>query len=297
MSMFLDLIEESRHHLMTAQPDTVNVLDGNINDTVDTVTLRHQPKGVSEGSTLCIGLEEMYVLSLTTTGTTTDATVIRHMNGSTAAAHVAGDLVYVNPHFSPFRIGKYVNQGINNLSAEGLFRIRNTTLTANAVTFSYDLNSLDDFIEVWKVRYDTVGPSNEWPYLRRDEYWIDLGANLTEFPSGRALFLRQTIESGRTIQISYKSGFDPLVNLTDDVVSVSGLHSQAHDLPSLYAAICLLSGRDVKRSFLHSQPEPRRQEEVPPGAASQAMRPLIERYYTRIEREQIRLKKLYPQQI
>ncbi len=124
---------------------------------------------------------------------------------------------------------------------------------------------------------------------------MDLDANTTDFASGKQLVLAESVRAGQPIQLSYRSGFTHLVTLSDNVLTVSGLQSEAHDLPPLYAAICLLAGRDIKRSFLNRQPEPRRQEEVPPGAANQAMRPLLERYYTRVTQEVKRLKRKYPQ--
>lgn len=297
MTTYADLIEETRHHLMTGQVDRINVLDVNITSSQDTLVLRHANRGVSEGSRLVIGLEEMHVISTTPIGATTQCTVVRGFAGSSETAHTAGDVIYCNPQFSDFRISKYINQGLDNLSTEGLFQIRDVTLNSNNTVLGYELTGTTKFLDVWRVKYDTTGPASEWPILRSDQYFVDNSANTTDFTSGKSLTLRNVIMGGQTIQLSYRSGFDYLTTLSDDVLTVSGLHAEAHDLPPLYAAICLLAGREIKRSFLNRQPEPRRQEEVPPGAANQSMRPLIERYYSRINSEVKRLKRLYPQVI
>lgn len=294
MTIYSDLIEECRHHLMTAQPDRLNVLDTDITSSTDTLILRHENKGAAEGSRIAIGLEEMMVIAVQTTGATTTLTVARGMNGSLPAAHLADAHVYINPQFSNFRIGKYINQALLSLSAEQLFQIRNITLTSNVVKLGYDLAGTIDFIDVWRVKHDEVGVSNHWPVLRPDEYWVDNAANTTDFPSGKALILVRGVWTSRPITVSYRSGFTPLVNLADNVRTVSGLHSEAHDLPPMYAAIALLTGREVKRTFLHAQPEPRRQDEVPPGAMNQAMRPLLQRYSDRLDIEISRLKRMYP---
>lgn len=294
MTTYSDLIENTRQHLMTGQPDRLNVLDSDITSAAPTLTLRYTAKGVGEGGRLVIGIEEMHILAVTTTGESTTVTVIRGFNNSAQVAHSEGDIVYVNPQFSSWRIARTINTALDDISGDGLFRILNTTVASSTTVRGYDLSGLTKFIDVWKVRYDTVGPAQDWPSLRRDEYWIDSAPNATDFAGGKALFIRQGIPSNQNIELSYKAGFNYLSALTDDVLTTSGLHSEAHDLPCLRAAIMLLSGREIKRSFLNRQPEPRRQEEVPPGAANQSMRPLIELYKDRLHVEIKRLKRIYP---
>lgn len=294
MTTYSDLIEETRQHLMTGQPDRINVLHANIDNSTTTLTLRYVNRGVSEGSRLVIGLEEFHVIDTSTSGEQTNVTVVREFGGSTAASHTAGDLIYVNPQFSNFRIGQFINQGLQNLSAEGLFRIKSEDFTYNVTTLGYDFPADADIQDIWRVRYDTAGSSNNWPVLRPDEYYLDRAADPTDFASGIQLVLRDGGYPGRTVRVSYRSSFGLLSTLADDVLAVSGLHTEAHDLPPLYASIALLAGREIKRSFLNQQPEPRRAEEVPPGAANQAMRPLLLRYQDRLKVEQSRLHRLYP---
>lgn len=294
MTTFKDSIEEARHSLMSAQPDRINVLDADINSSATSLVLTYENKGVGEGSRICIGLEEMHVVAFSASGSTTSLTVIRGMAGSIKVAHTAGDLVYINPQFSDWRISKYINQGLDNLSAEGLFQVKNITLTSTATRWGYEVTGTSGLIDLYHVRYDTVGPSDHWPFLRPDQYIFDQAANVTDFPSGMSITLREQLPTSRPLTISYRAKFDHLATLTDNVLAVSGLHSEAHDLPALYAALCLLAGREIKRSFLNAQPEPRRQEEVPPGHANQAMRPLLERYFDRLETETKRLRRRYP---
>lgn len=290
MTTYWDLIEDARNELMTGQPDRVNVLDSNITNSVDTLTLRYTGKGIADGSILVIGVEEMRVITISNTGASSTVTVIR---GSNAVAHNAGDTVYVNPQFSSKRIAGYVNAGLDNISGDGLFQILNATAITSTIAFSYDLGTLPNFLSVWRVRYDEVGPANAWPVLRPDEYYVDQSPNSTDF-TGPALFLKSGVPLGRRIQVTYKAGFNRLTNLTDDVETVSGLHREAHDIPALYAAMCMLAGREVKRSFTNRQPEPRRAEEVPAGHANQAMLPLLHRYEDRIKVEKKRLHRKYP---
>lgn len=290
MTTYKDLIEQTRDELMTGQPDRINVLDADISNSADTLTLRYTGAGIGPGSKLHIGLEEMHVVSISNTGSTASVTVIRDTNST---AHNAGDKVYVNPQFSDKRMARYVNTGLDQISADGIFRIVNASAIPSSIAASYDLGSLPYFLSLYRVRYDEIGPANAWPVLRPDQYYVDQSPNSVDF-TGPALFLKVNLPVGRTIQVTYKASFPHLSNLADDVFTVTGLHNEAHDILPLWAAICMLSGREVKRSFLNRQPEPRRQEEVPPGAANQAMQPLLHRYGTRLQAEIKRLHRKFP---
>lgn len=290
MTTYKDLIEQTRDELMTGQPDRINVLDTDISNSTDTLTLRYTGSGINAGSKIHIGLEEMHVVAIANTGSTATVTVIRD---STATAHNANDKVYVNPQFSDKRIARYVNTGLDQVSADGIFRVVNATAINSSIAASYDLGSLPYFLSVYRVRYDEIGPANAWPVLRPDQYYVDQIPNSVDFV-GPALFLKVNLPIGRRIQVSYKATFPHLTALTDDVFTTTGLHNEAHDILPLWAAICMLAGREIKRSFLNRQPEPRRQEEVPPGAANQAMQPILHRYETRLEAEIKRLHRRFP---
>lgn len=304
MTTRLDLIHDTRRHLMTGQPDRLNLLLNTIDGAQGSLELQYEPKGVAEGATLVIDLEEFYVVSHSVTGDITTCNVIRGYNGSIPTEHIIATIVYVNPHFSSFAIDKSLQIAMGVLTSRGLFKGDSGTLTANSTVAGYDVD-LDDFIDIIRVSHSVEGPSEMWPVLRRDQYYMDNFPDTTTFPSGRALFLREGIRSGRSINVVYKRNFAPFsdilanpgVYLDDDILVDVGLHTEAHDLPALSAAINLLSGREVKRSFLNRQPEPRRQEEVPPGSANQAMIPLIKRFDERMVEEVTRLDRLYPTQV
>jgi hypothetical protein len=292
MTLFADLIEETRHHLLTGQSDRLNQLLSGVSAGATTLQMKHPADGIREGTTLGIELEEYYVLAAS--GTT--ITVIPGYNGSTSAAHDADDVVRVKPHFSDYRISKYVNRALEDLSADGLFRIKQVEFTYNPAQAAYNINAAD-LIDVWRVKYDIPGPTQIWPDLSRQEWMLDQDANTTDFPNGKSLLLQRGGFPGHTVRVSYKAGFASLSSTTDDVLAVSGLHIEAHKLPPLGAAIYLLGGRDIKRTFLNRQPEPRRQEEVPVGGATQALRPILLEYSDNLRRERRRLRRRYPDSI
>lgn len=289
MTTFADLIDEARWHLMTGQPDRLNELSGSMTDSQDNVPLVHGVDGINPGARLTVGLEEMHVLS----ARTNSATVIRGFGGSTATTHDSGDTVYVNPQFSPYHVSREINRAFDTLSSDGLFRIKDAEITYIPTRSGYDLSFDADFIDIWRVRYDSPGPSRRWRVLRPQEWYVDLDPDAGDFPSGAQLVLLNGGFPGHTVRVSYKAGFAKLSALSDQA-SVSGLHSEAFDLLPLAAALRITTGREIKRSFLNRQPEPRRQEEVPPGAARQSRVDLIGLYLERLSSETARLRRRYP---
>jgi hypothetical protein len=298
MTTFADLIADTRSHFMTGQSDRLNILDLDVDALTTTTTLqfRYELQGIAPGTRLGIDLEEFHVLSTSGSTAQSTATVIRGYNGSTPASHTAGTTIRVNPQISDFRIGQRLNQCLRSLSGHGLFYIKPIEVTYNPATRGYNFTAAD-FLDTWRIRYDIPGPDNVWPVLNRLDYYVDTHPDPDEFPGGRQLVLRSGGFSGQPVRLSYKATFADLTTITDDVAVVSGLQLPGHDIPPMGAAIRLLAGREIKRSFLNRQPEPRRQEEVPPGAANQSMRPLVELYYDSIDRHRDYLAKLYPEQV
>ena len=290
MTTFSDVIERTRRRLMTSMREQVNVLSGAVNASDTALSFTYETR-FTDGARICIDLETTLAKS---TGTNT-ATVIRGMDGSTAAAHDQGDFVYVNPTWTPFEIGQAVNDEIADLSSptNGLFRIRSDDFDYNPSTYGYELVA-DDFLSVWRVRYNTPGPEDTWPVIHPSMWRVDNAADTTNFPSGVQIVLGEGGFPGQKVRISYRAAFDPLVALTDDVLSVSGLHNEAHDILSLGAAIRLLSGLEAQRAYSTAQANPRRADEIPPRTAVSALAPLVAQREDRVRAEAARLMAKYP---
>jgi hypothetical protein len=297
MTTFQELINDTRDYLMTGQPDKINILHATIDSSVTSLQLSHELKGIDAGARLAIDLEEMHVISRSGTTPESTVTVIRGFNGSAAAAHTAGALVRVSPQFSDWRIARRINKCLETLVGEGLFRIQSVEFSFNPAQAGYNINA-PDLIDIWRVRADNPGPSNNWPVLNARDYYLDQAADSVEFPNSKQFVLRIPGFPGHKVRISYRTGFSAtLSSPSQDVEVITGLHASAHDIPALGAAYRLLAGRDIKRSFLNRQPEPRRQDEVPSGAATNAMLPIVQEYYRAINREISLLDRRYPRQL
>lgn len=298
MTTFRELIGETRGHLMTEKPDRLNLLGDDYVAGSASLVLGQTVIGIAAGSRIVVDLEVFLVLAdppSNSPGTT--ISVRGGMDGSIPANHAENALVYMNPNFSDYRIAQQLNHCIVALDSHGLYQIKNKLITFNPSIAGYDLDvSPNEFIDIWRVSYSTPGPDLAWPVLQTRDYYVDSSADTGDFASGVQFRTRVGITPGQQFKVSYKASYSPLVNLTDDVETVAGLHRSAHEIPPLGAAMRILSGAEVKRTFLTLQPEPRRQEEVPPGSMRQSMVPIVTAYYEAIDRELMYLHRKYPMQ-
>jgi len=287
VTTFSDVIERTRRRLMTSMREQVNLLAATIDNDDTALSFAHSTR-FTEGARLSIELEDMRVTS--GSGTTT-ANVIRGMDGSTAVAHTAPVIVRVNPTWTNFEIGQAVNDELADLSSpmNGLFRVRSVDFTYNPSKQGYELSGLQDFLDVWRVRYNEPGPEDVWQPVPPAYWRVDQAADTTDFPSGVQLVLKAGGHPGQTVRVSYRATFDPLVALADDVLAVAGLHNEAHDILSLGAAIRLLSGEEAHRAYTTAQANPRRADEVPPRTAVSALQPLVAQREERVRAEANRL--------
>lgn len=296
MTTFAKVIARTRSRLMTTQREPVNVLATGI-DADDTTLSFVNAVTFHNGGRLSVGLEDMHVVTAATSGSSGE--VIRAMNGSAAAAHAAGDLVHIHPTWSNWDIAQAVNDELHALSAptNGLFRIQSVDFDFQPAVQGYDLAGLTDYLDIWRVRYRTSGPANDWPILSRSVWHVDRDADTADFASGTGLVLHAGGEAGQKVRVSYKATFDELTDVDDDVEAVAGLHAQAHDILSLGAAIRLLSGLEAQRAYSTTQADTRYAAEIPPRTAVSALVPLVEQREERIREEQSRLARSYPESL
>lgn len=235
---------------------------------------------------------------------TSSIPVLSGYGGSTSTSHSAGAQIIVNPRFPAVNIIRAINQDIDSLSspALGLYQVSEITLSYNPVLRGYDMTDsvtgqpLDPstFIDAIEVRSHEYGPAQVWPHTPLGKVQIMRNQDTTQFPSGTALRFDGVGYAGRPVRVLYKATYStPLVNLSDDVQGVTGLHPQAHDIPVWGAAYRLMQWRELKRSFTESQSEPRRAQEVPVGSSLTAMKGIMQHRADRIAEERSRLDAMY----
>lgn len=286
-----DLIEATKRHLYTGSREQRNTLAADINASVTSLGVNYALAGIQVGSRLSIDTEDMYVLDAAATSA---ITVQRGQFGSSAATHTANTTVVVNAKFSDAEIFRALNDELRDLSSpvNGLYQMKTVDLTWSAGVQGYDMTNVSDMLGVYEVRWKLPDISASWPKVSHYTTARNLASD--EFASGFALIIYESPIPGREVRVSYKAPFGLLSTSSDNILAVTGLHPQAHDILAIGAAIRLTVGREIKRNFSESQGDTRRAEEVPPGANLNASRQLQALRAQRVAAEAARLSQSYP---
>jgi len=314
VNTFGDLIEKTYRRTMGSIRERAVQLASSITSVATSVTLTgSQTSGIMPGVLLAVDMEVMYVTSWNSS--TNVATVVRAYNGSSAAPHAANVLAYINPRYSRYDIGVAINDDLRSLSSptNGLFRVGVAEITYNPVFQGYDLGALpSNFIDVIEVRYRIAPPYRTFPPIRRWKVvrW-NPGSTDPAFPSGNGLIVYEPGWPGLPMYVTYTAPFIKLVNPGDSIINTPAVNDEAPpangysttvipnmtptmaDLPPLGAEIDLTLPREISRNFMESQPDPRKAQEVAPGAVAGSVNALIMRRAQRISEEADRLQRQY----
>lgn len=296
MTTTSDLIQATRQHLFSGQPEQLNRLASGIDADDASLTALYSLGGIQAGAIIEIDLEQIFVFSVSST-TKTINDCIRGFNGTTAATHSANAQITVNPKFPNARILQAINDDLSDLSSpvNGLYQIKTVDITYNPVTYGYNLTSVTDIISIAEVRFRTPGPQKTWPQINSYALLRNMPTTgqYADFASGNAIVVYESAQPGYPIRVRYRAPYASLTSLTNNVLTISGLQATAHDIPPLGAAVRLVAGREVKRNFDEAQGEPRRADEVPPQASLQSTKELIRLRQQRIMAEAARLVTTY----
>lgn len=293
MTTGADLCYETLRYLMPAQQDLSASLVSAITATSATVTLSGPmatQNTVSYGMQLSVDLEIMYVKQWTATSKT--ASVIRGYMGSTAAPHAATAQVFINPKFPLFSVFRAINEELAGLSGEPeLYRMRTVSITYNPVFQGYDFPAEGNWYEVAGIRFRIAPPTHNLPPIRS---WAAMKTVPTSiYPSGNCIIIYESGWPGLPIFVWYKTQFTTLTSLTQTVQSTTGLPSSANDIVPMGAAARLVLGREIKRNFFESQPDPRKAQDVPPGAVINSVKGLQILYIQRRDEEAAKLRRTW----
>lgn len=212
----------------------------------------------------------------------------RGFRGTTAATHSSGAMVTIDPLFPR----KNVRQALITAAAAvypDVYAIKKTTFTFTPVQSTYELPAACE--RVLGVSWDAIGPTQEWPSLRRWDFVPD--ANTTGFSTGKAITLREPVEPGRTVQVVYAAPFTALAADSDSLTDAGFTESQ-YDVLVLGACWRLLQFLEPSRLSLTSAEAQSRGQFSPAGAATNAARQVYALYQQRLAEEKARLTRLHP---
>lgn len=291
-----DWIDATRERLMSGHQEPLNRLKTNYVAGSGTMEFDFSINGIRSGSIITAGTSTFYVWEANTNLGT--ATVQGAWDNTIDADLPAGTIIRVNPRFTDSQIMRAINDDLNDLCSpsNGLFQVATAALTFDATLVGYDLSNAYGIISPIELRVEGVGGYKDWPRVPSHKYRILKGAPTGDegFNSGMALMLYDNqFSNGDRVHLTYKKGFGVLSGAYSSKAQ-TGLPKTAWDLPPLGAAISLMAGRDIKRTFIESQGDPRRASEVAPGTSQDSVKGLRLQRQQRIEAEKQRLDAFYP---
>lgn len=289
MTTAATVIDRTLRQLLSGTVEPRNKLASSISSSATSITVSYPLEGLRAAQICEIGNELMYVWSVDS-GTKT-AIVERGFNGSTAAAHSAGDIVIINPRFPRSQMLEAINDEIRDLSSplNGLFQIKTLDLDYNGSDIMIDLTGMTSIIDILtvSVRYMT----DDYPVARKVRLIRDVPTD--DFPSGYALRFDQGVFPGR-LRIVYKAPYVTASTESSDINTTCGIQDTVTDIVCLGTQIRLMAPREIKRNFTESQGDTRRGEEVASGAIGNSIQNLQRLRRDRIQAEAARLTRGYP---
>lgn len=283
------LITRTARQLLSGTVEERNKLATTVNTAATSIVLTYDLGGFREGSVIEIGSELMYVWASATS--TNTLTVERGYDGTTAAAHTAGDLAIVNPRFPRQQMLDALNSDIDDLSStvNGLFRVVAQDISYNGTSRQINITSSTNVIDLLSVRLRYL--ATDFPILRGVRLQRDLPT--ADFASGTAIVFDEPVMAG-TLRVTTKRQFTRVAAEADDIQTVAFVPITCEDILEMGVLLRMMNGREIKRNFIESQGDTRRSDEVPAGATRDSLTNIQRLRRERIVAEAARLKAQYP---
>lgn len=283
------LIEETRRLLYGSTRMSQNRLAGSgMTNVATNLTLEFDIQDAVRGSILSVDDELMWVISSDPSSKIVN--VMRGQMGTTAAAHSVGALVEVNPRFPRTYVKRALQQEIDSWGTR-LFKVTSSNISLLGTTRIYDLG-VSNFIGVVGV---TLSPYTGKTTRSNAQRWTVLrDLDTADFPSGAAIELLSNYPAPGIARVRVAQKFDVSTWADATDVETLGLSTSMTDIPPLGAAWRLMSTKEVGRTNLQAQPEPRRAEEVPAGHMASVAAQLKKLRDDRIDEERWTLMNRYP---
>lgn len=275
--------------LLSGTVEERNKLAATINDSATSVVLEYDIGGFRSGSVFELESELLYIWEANTA--TKTLVVERGFSGTTAVAHTSGVLATLSPRFPRGQMLDSLNAELDDVSStsNGLFKVTTTDLSYNGSDRQVNLTGAVSVIELIDVRLRYL--SDNFPVIRGTRLQRDLPT--ADFASGFAIVVDEPLMAG-TLRVRVKAPFTRATSESSDLTSFCGLPATCDDLVELGVIIRMMAGREVKRSFVESQGDTRRSDEVPVGSARDSVGNLLRLRRERITAEAGRLKAQYP---
>lgn len=285
----LATMKRIRRQLHSGHRSEVNTLGGPLDASTTEVIFGFDPgASVIVGAVLGVDLELMRVVARVDN----TVTVIRGWQDSTAAAHLAGVEVQINPRWSMLDIYEAMIAEINSWGPQ-LYRVHSDELTVGWNTEAVELPvEFAGMYGVCAVRRKFDTDTTKWPAIEtrlvRAPTWS--GAPT----SGLLLRFVDPMSGGQVLVTAAMPITTDGPALDDDLVDDVHVPSSLLDVLEMGAKLRIANDAEFARLSRQSQDDSRRNEEVPVGAPMQPLQYATAVYRNRKQEEINKLRALYP---
>lgn len=291
MAIFNDLVEEVLLGLegFSGSQSVIGTLAADVTSSASTMTLLGGPfeDGLNFSTGLVeVGEELVYAQSFNrTTGVYSGC--LRGWRGSTAVAHVTGEIVRTNPPYPRIAVKKAIN---DTLRALDLFAVKTVDITTTG-TDRYSLPA--DCERVLHLSLSPIGQVNEaWIPVNQ---WSVINDPAGAFESVKTLDLPAYLY-GQTLRVVYAAEPTPLASLSDNFATVTGLPEWAREIVIYGAMWRLVSMPDLSRIQGIGVDQAVQAQTSPPGGGQQQAKYLLGMFQTLMAEGKMRQQNEWPAQ-
>lgn len=277
-----EVISDVKHHLYGSFRTERNRLNQDMTDSTEQMSLDFTAQGAARGAYVEVD-DEMFYSWGPASSNAQLINVTRGEFGTTPAAHSSGATVEVNPRFPTVRIMNTMKDEIRSWPQD-IYQVELLTLSVKDNRWVV-LDGVDNLLRPLLVSYrDPDGIVHEVRSWRETRSIPSADG----YAYGIQLFsVRHEITS---VQCLVAKSFNlSTFARTTDLISDVGVPSTMLDVVSIGTIWRMMSTREIARTFIESQGDSRRGEEVPPTHITQTVRSLERQRDARLREEMERL--------
>lgn len=209
----------------------------------------------------------------------------RGVQNTPAVTHAANVRVTNDPIFPRAQIFNAMKRCMHNVQLD-LFKISTYTFVYSTVQTTYSVPA--DMIRVLNVQYEVVGPSREWVNVN---HW-DFDPN-ADTATTKAIVLRECIQSGRRVQVTYAAELPVPTSVTTDL-ETSGVPEWMQSVLLYGTCWEIIQFVEPARLQLRTVEAKTQGADAVAGAATNVAKQLYAMYQLRLESARKRLLTTYP---
>ena len=278
------LVDQARSMLLGGFADEASLVGTPYVAGSGLLNLRYPKKQVIVGSLLSVGLNTFYVLEASSDGS--NLVVLEGYDGGPSEDAPSNTVVRVRPVYTTWAIFREIAQEIAELSSpqHSLFKPLAITYTRNWTddTYPWPETETTPPIRLVRGRYQIPG-TQAWGNIQSAEWMRE--QNMTR--------VRSSVSDANVIELTYAMPFTVPSSLTDTLETI-GLSGNLVNVPSLGAASSLALSGEGRRQQPFAQGDPRRPQEVSPGANIGVSRAWEKQKQDMIAAEHARLVREFP---